>query len=605
MCGIAGYIGTEPNAAKFLLDALKKLEYRGYDSAGMALLCPNLEIIKVDSRVDALAEKVKLKKLTASVGIAHTRWATHGKPSINNAHPHVSNNRFAIVHNGIIENFQSLKAELIKENYVFNSETDSEVIAHLIHFHFNKTNDLVTAFNACLAQLEGAFAVAVCDQENPNQLIVSRKASPLIIGSTQCANLIASDLLALSGIADKVAYLEDGDVAVLKRDEVVILNQLGEMVVREFEQVTISANVHDKNGYDHYMLKEIHEQEVTVQDTYRGCFDDKGIVEDCFGRFLPSVLDKIEVIQIIACGTSYHAGLIAKSWIEAICGKLCLVDIASEFRYRTIVLPQNTLVVAISQSGETADTLSALEFAKSQHVLGTMAICNVPTSTLVRETDGSFLTKAGPEIGVASTKAFSTQLVALYLLAVYLQRHLPRELVQSLLTDLKSLPNLVKKVFELEPQVKKIAQSLQSAQSALFLGRGLLYPIALEGALKLKEISYIHAEAYPAGELKHGPLALVDENMPVIVVAPDDELVEKLKSNLQEVLARGGQLFVFSERVLLDDERVKHIIIPKVAKSIAPFIYNIPLQLLSYYTALACGEDIDKPRNLAKSVTVE
>ena len=611
MCGIVGAIGQR-NVKEILVEGLKRLEYRGYDSAGLALInCKTLELscIKTVGKVQALEDRLKDDSSDGAIGIAHTRWATHGKPTQENAHPHLSNDRIALIHNGIIENFMPLKETLINDGYTFKTETDTEVIVHLTHRYLTKENlKLFDAVTKTISQLEGAYGLAVIDKEDPKRIIVARSGSPLTIGVGIGENFIASDPAALGQVTDRFIYLEEGDIAEIKAHKYKIYNN-GEKVEREI--IRLNQNLEDtvKGRYRHFMLKEIFEQPDVVRNTLAGKLSKSHVLEEAFGVDAKAIFDKTERVQIVACGTSYHAGMIAKFWFENIARMSCSVDIASEYRYRNMLVPENCLFVTISQSGETADTLAALRFAKTAGYVGCMTICNVANSSIERESDFAVMTVAGREIGVASTKAFTTQLSILTLLCIALARRngLTEEKEAELVKDLHDLPQILSKTLALSDQIKKISLDFSHKRHSLFLGRGVQYPVSKEGALKLKEISYIHAEAYPAGELKHGPLALVDDDMPVIAVAPNDELLEKLKSNLQEVSARGGQLYVFAdaESGFSNDESTTVVNVPHCSDFLSPIVYTVPLQLLSYHVAVIKGTDIDQPRNLAKSVTVE
>jgi len=611
MCGIVGAVGQR-NVTGILVEGLKRLEYRGYDSAGLALINrkdKDLSYVKTVGKVQALEDKLKESPLDGATGIAHTRWATHGKPTQENAHPHISHDRIALIHNGIIENYLTLKEELIKKNYEFKTETDTEVIVHLIHMFLTEEDmKLFEAVNRTISLLDGAYGLAVIDKEDPKRIIVARSGSPLIIGVGIGENFIASDPAALGQVTDRFIYLEEGDVADIKAGRVKIYNG-GEKVSRK--TVRLNQNLEDtvKGEYRHFMLKEIYEQPAVVRNTLAGKLSKSHVLEEAFGVNAKGIFDKTRSVQIVACGTSYHAGMIAKFWFENIARMPCSVDIASEYRYRNMLVPKDCLFVSISQSGETADTLAALRYAKESGYVGCMTICNVANSSIERESDFSILTLAGREIGVASTKAFTTQLSILTLLCIVLARRngLTEANEQELAHDLHELPEILQDTLKLDEQIKAISLDFADKRHALFLGRGVQYPVSKEGALKLKEISYIHAEAYPAGELKHGPLALVDDQMPVIAVAPNDELLEKLKSNLQEVSARGGQLYVFAdaESGFVNEDGTDVINVPHCSDFLAPLVYTIPLQLLSYHVAVIKGTDIDQPRNLAKSVTVE
>lgn len=608
MCGIVGAI-AQRNITPILLEGLRRLEYRGYDSAGVAVMTAARQIqrVRATGKVAELEEALRTDPATGAMGIAHTRWATHGKPAERNAHPHVSDG-LAIVHNGIIENHSALRSRLSDMGYMFTSETDTEVVAHLIAAHYRQSGSVLTAFRAALKELHGAYALALVHEDEPDTLYCARMGSPLVIGVGCEEHYLASDPLALLQVTDRFRYLEEGDHAQLTCDGCSIWDareQIVERPVQQYEHVTLSM---DKGEYRHYMLKEIFEQPQAIADTLTGTLGDNHVLTAILGPDAESRLADVRHIHIVACGTSFHAGLVARYWIESQVGLPCQVEVASEYRYRTVAVPDNTLLITISQSGETADTLAALRFARNEGYLATLAICNVAGSSLVREADWRLLTHAGPEIGVASTKAFTTQLVALlWLTTALLQvRGKAPEQVARNVSALRSLPGVIGEALTLEPAITRLAERFANKHHALFLGRGPHYPIAMEGALKLKEISYIHAEAYAAGELKHGPLALVDEDMPVVSVAPSDSLLEKLKSNLEEVRARGGQLITFAcESIEQAGDQQDTIALPQVDEVISPVLYTIPLQLLSYHVALVKGTDVDKPRNLAKSVTVE
>lgn len=608
MCGIVGAI-AQRNVTNILLEGLRRLEYRGYDSAGVAIAtATELAIRKEVGKVSNLEQALASKPAEGLIGIAHTRWATHGKPNQLNAHPHRSDN-IALVHNGIIENHAELKKELIEKNYTFASDTDTEVIAHLIHEHATQGYSLFDAVKKSTQRCEGAYALAVVDVNDPERLIVTREGSPLVIGVGIGENFIASDQLALKQVTDRFIFLEEGDRAEITTDNMTIFDRNNEKVERSIEQLTGDEGIANRGKYRHYMLKEIYEQPNVIQSTLQGRLGKNRVLENSFGVDAKNIFDQIEHVQIVACGTSFHAGSVAKYWLEN-WGKIpCSVEVASEFRYRHVVVPKNSLFVTISQSGETADTLAALRKAKEQGYLASLVICNVPNSSLVRESDLSLMTEAGPEIGVASTKAFTTQLVALQLLTIVLgRRHgLNEEREDEMVEQLHHLPELCKQALKLDKTIEILAEDFADKHHALFLGRGIQYPIAMEGALKLKEISYIHAEAYPAGELKHGPLALVDSEMPVVAVAPNDELIDKLKSNLEEVHARGGELIIFADTDTTFDtsSKFKVIHLPRVPYGLTAIVFTLPLQLLSYHVAVLKGTDVDQPRNLAKSVTVE
>jgi glucosamine--fructose-6-phosphate aminotransferase (isomerizing) len=608
MCGIVTAIATH-NVVPVLLEGLRKLEYRGYDSAGLAVLNHGLHRVRAAGRVAELAALAGERELAAEVGIAHTRWATHGVPSERNAHPHVSAG-LAVVHNGIIENFEEIRSRLQAHGYVFESETDTEAIAHLIHSKLASTPDLVEAVRLATAELVGAYAIGVLSEADPARAVVARHGAPLLLGIADDGMYAASDTAALLQVTRNMIYLEDGDLAELRADGYRIVRPDGAAVERAVHVSSLSADAVELGQYRHYMQKEIFEQPQALANTLEIIAGGGSVSPQLFGAEAPRLLKGVRQVLIIACGTSYHAGLVARYWLEAVAKLPCTVEIASEYRYRDSVPDPDTLVVVISQSGETADTLAALKHARALGMTRTLAICNVPESAIVREAALRFITRAGPEIGVASTKAFTTQLAALALLTLALAKlagRLPEATEGRYLDALRHLPVAVQKVLELEPQIAQWAQRFAAKQHALFLGRGRHWPIAMEGALKLKEISYIHAEAYAAGELKHGPLALVDKDMPVIAVAPHDELLEKLKSNLQEVRARGGELYVFADAgcEIAESEGVHILHMPEHYGMLSPVLHVIPLQLLSYHAALVKGTDVDKPRNLAKSVTVE
>ncbi len=611
MCGIVGAVG-ERNITAILIEGLKRLEYRGYDSAGLAVLTQNGELQRRRriGKVSELEAAVAADPLAGQLGIAHTRWATHGAPTEGNAHPHFSGNEVAVVHNGIIENHEELREELKGLGYVFASQTDTEVIVHLIHYTLKTIPDLADALKAAVKRLHGAYGLALISAKQPDRLVAARSGSPLVIGLGLGENFLASDQLALRQVTDRFMYLEEGDIAEIRRDQVTIWDLDGHKVQRETVQYHEGAEAADKGTYRHFMLKEIHEQPSVVQRTLEGRLGKDNVMVQAFGPQAAELFAKVRNVQIVACGTSYHAGMVARYWLESLAGIPCQVEVASEFRYRKVVVQPDTLFVSISQSGETADTLAALRNAKELGFLGSLAICNVGISSLVRESDLTLLTLAGPEIGVASTKAFTTQLVSLMLLTLALGQvrgTLEAGVEAELVEELRRLPTRLGEALAMDATVEKIAELFADKHHTLFLGRGAQYPVAMEGALKLKEISYIHAEAYPAGELKHGPLALVDNDMPVVTVAPNNELLEKLKSNLQEVRARGGELVVFAdEQAGMTNGEGTHVIkVPHIADALAPILYTIPLQLLSYYVAVLKGTDVDQPRNLAKSVTVE
>ncbi len=608
MCGIVGAV-AQRNVVPILLEGLLRLEYRGYDSAGLVVVNDG-QFVRNRS-TGRVAELARISADTqGTLGIAHTRWATHGIPSERNAHPHTSCDLISVVHNGIIENYELLRTRLKGSGYVFTSDTDTEVIAHLIHSYYVSGTSLLEATKLSLNELMGAYAIGVIAANKPDQLICARRGSPLLMGIGIGENFIASDVSALLPVTNKVIYLEEGDVVEIGRQNYQIFDSTGAAVLRPVQVSEISNESVQLGNYRHYMQKEIHEQPKAIADTLESVHNSLSIVPGIFGAEAAECFTQVDSILILACGTSYHAGLVARYWLEEIAGIQCTVEIASEYRYRTSVPNPDALVVVLSQSGETADTQAALSHAKQLGHTHTLAICNVPESALVRQSKLRFLTRAGPEIGVASTKAFTTQLVALFLLTLVLAKlrgRLTAEQEQQHLHALRHLPAATQKVLDMEPLIAKLAEQFADKHHALFLGRGMHYPIALEGALKLKEISYIHAEAYPAGELKHGPLALVDKEMPVISVAPNDALLEKLKSNLHEVRARGGELYVFADAdTHIHEEDGVHIMqMPEHAGFLSPILHTIPLQLLAYYVALQKGTDVDKPRNLAKSVTVE
>ena len=616
MCGIVGAV-AERNITAVLVEGLKRLEYRGYDSAGVALLNDQGELYRSRrvGKVSELEAALRQEPLAGRLGIAHTRWATHGAPSERNAHPHFSGSELAVVHNGIIENHEELRAQLKGLGYTFSSDTDTEVIVHLLDHTLKSQPDLTAALKLAVKQLHGAYGLAVISAKQPDRLIAARSGSPLVIGLGLGENFLASDQLALRQVTDRFMYLEEGDIAEIQRDSVQIWDASGEPVTRESVQYHEGAEAADKGEYRHFMLKEIHEQPKVVQRTLEGRLGTDHVLVQAFGPQAAELFGKVKNVQIVACGTSYHAGMVARYWLEGLAGIPCQIEVASEFRYRKVVVQPDTLFVSISQSGETADTLAALRNAK-EHApgqggyLASLAICNVGISSLVRESDLTLLTQAGPEIGVASTKAFTTQLVALMLLTLSLGQvrgTLDKTLEAELVEELRRLPTRLGEALAMDSVVEKVSELFAEKHHSLFLGRGAQYPVAMEGALKLKEISYIHAEAYPAGELKHGPLALVDSDMPVVTVAPNNELLEKLKSNLQEVRARGGELLVFAdEQAGMSNGEGTHVVnMPHIHDALAPILYTIPLQLLSYYVAVLKGTDLDQPRNLAKSVTVE
>jgi len=610
MCGIVGAV-AERNVAPILMEGLRRLEYRGYDSAGLAVLEGGaLKRLRRVGKVQGLTDALDEAPLRGHLGIAHTRWATHGIPSEANAHPHTSGGDIAVVHNGIIENHASLRADLESAGFEFTSETDSEVVAHRVRYHLADATDLLTAVRRTVKELEGAFALVVMYRGDADSLIVARAGCPVVLGLGIDENFVASDVAALLPVTRRFQFLEEGDVAVVRRDDVQIFDAGGDAAERPVRDSELRADAVERGRFRHYMEKEIHEQPEAIANTLEERIVGGLIPDAIFGPSARDILASTRGVHIVACGTSYHAGLISRYQLEEVASLPCMAEIASEYRYRTPAIPENTLFVAISQSGETADTLAALRAAKSLGYLATLAICNVPESSLVRESDLVLMTRAGPEIGVASTKAFTTQLVALAMLTIVLARHqgVDAETQRDLVGQLTALPGLVTETLTLDGAMAEFAEAFADKHHALFLGRGALNPVAAEGALKLKEISYLHAEAYPAGELKHGPLALVDDDMPVVTVAPNDELLDKLKSNLQEVRARGGQLFVFADAAveLSDSEGVRVLRMPVHARPMqAPVLYTVPLQLLAYHVALLKGTDVDQPRNLAKSVTVE
>ncbi|MBQ4859456.1 glutamine--fructose-6-phosphate transaminase (isomerizing) [Pseudoalteromonas sp. MMG007] len=606
MCGIVGAVAERP-VNRILVEGLKRLEYRGYDSAGVALLeGSTLNTVKAVGKVVNVEAALEKAGVSGHTGIAHTRWATHGSVTEENAHPHVSNNQLALVHNGIIENHASLRASLKEEGYEFLSETDTEVMVHLIHKLRKQHTTLLASVQAAVKQFEGAFGTVVFDKANDNEIIVARSGSPLVIGLGLGENFIASDQLALLPVTRSFIFLEEGDVARITRDTVEIFDENGDAVEREVIESNITQDASGKGDYRHYMLKEIYEQPLAVRNTLKGRLNDDRVAIDAFGDSAQQIFKDVKHVQIIACGTSYHSGMVARYWLEQFAGVSCNVEIASEFRYRQSYVHENSLLVTISQSGETADTLAALRLAKEQGYMASMTICNVPGSSLVRESDLAFMTKAGAEIGVASTKAFTTQLVGLLMLTASIAQE--KQLDQSAIVNaIKVLPAKLEETLLLADGIADLAEEFADKHHSLFLGRGSQYPIAMEGALKLKEISYIHAEAYAAGELKHGPLALIDADMPIIVVAPNNELLEKLKSNVEEVRARGGIIYVFADKDshFESDDTMRVINVNHTDDIIAPIVYTLPLQLLSYYVAVIKGTDVDQPRNLAKSVTVE
>ncbi|ADZ89904.1 glutamine--fructose-6-phosphate transaminase (isomerizing) [Marinomonas mediterranea] len=609
MCGIVGAI-AQRNVAKILLEGLSRLEYRGYDSSGVAI---NNEVgvraHRAVGKVQALKNKFEATPLDGKIGIAHTRWATHGKPTENNAHPHFSGDDLAIVHNGIIENHEKLRTRLKEQGYVFKSETDTEVIVHLIHYELRDESDFLLAVKNALKYLEGAFAIAVTLNDQNHRLVAARKGSPLVVGVGIEENFVASDQLALLHVTDQFVFLEEGDVVEVTRDGVTIFDSKDVIQERPVHVFNHNVDATDKGEFRHYMMKEIYEQPKVIAACLEGRISDNKVLTDCFGVD-SSFLKSVENVHIIACGTSYHAGMVAKYWIEDLANLPCTVEVASEYRYRKVAVPKDTLFLTLSQSGETADTLAALRKAKELGYLTSLAICNVPSSTLVRESALTLLTNAGAEIGVASTKAFTTQLTALLITSIAIaseKEALSAIKEAELVNSMRSLPAHIDEALKQDVAIKKVSDRFANKHNALFLGRGPMFPIALEGSLKLKEISYIHAEAYPAGELKHGPLALVDEDMPIITMVPHNSMLDKLKSNLQEVAARGGELYVFADKdaELQNTEGVIFTEVPKVDEILEPIVHTIPLQLLSYHVAVVKGTDVDQPRNLAKSVTVE
>jgi glucosamine--fructose-6-phosphate aminotransferase (isomerizing) len=608
MCGIVGAV-AQRDVVPVLLEGLRRLEYRGYDSAGIAILTPDRGLQRVRSvgKVSELAARLHSSPLDGVLGIAHTRWATHGIPSERNAHPHVSGESVAVVHNGIIENHAELRAELTAAGYSFTSETDTEVIAHLLAHLLVSESDLLAAVRQAISRLVGAYALAVLSPDHPDRLVVARAGSPLVIGVGVGEHFIASDVFALLPVTQRFMFLEEGDLAEITREQVRVFDAQGAEVGRPVQTSAISAAKADKGPYRHFMEKEIFEQPAVIAETLEGRIYKGRLLEESFGHEAKALFDQARAVHVIACGTSYHAGLVARYWLEE-AGIPCQVEVASEYRYRRVVVPDDCLFVTISQSGETADTLAALRAAKGMGYIGSLVVCNVPESSLVRESDVALMTRAGPEIGVASTKAFTTQLVALRLLTLALARRrgMDAEQERVRVEELEALPRQVEVVLQLNDAIEAMAASFGDKQHALFLGRGTFYPIAMEGALKLKEISYIHAEAYPAGELKHGPLALVDAEMPVVCALPDDPLLDKVLSNLQEVRARGGELFLFSDhKVRIELDHFQNLTLADICPGTAPIVYSVPLQLLAYHAAVLKGTDVDQPRNLAKSVTVE
>ena len=610
MCGIVGGIAKR-EVGEILLEGLRRLEYRGYDSAGLAVLTDagTIERCRRMGKVKELEDGLEANPFNGNTGIAHTRWATHGVPSEANSHPHMSGERLVIVHNGIIENHEALRHELQSAGYEFSSQTDTEVIVHLIHQNLQKTSSLTDAVKETIKRLDGAYALGVISADHPGILVAARQGSPLVIGVGSGEHFIASDQLALLQVTDRFIFLNEGDVAELATDHLHVWDKDNSEVVHDVNVFTHKLGTADKGEYRHYMMKEIYEQPNVVRNCLEGRISETRLLEQAFGVKAKEVFDKTKAVQIIACGTSYHSGLVAKYWIESLVGIPCQIEVASEYRYRKTVALPDSLFITISQSGETADTLAALRKAKELGFTASLSICNVPGSSLVRESDLAIMTNAGPEIGVASTKAFTSQLVALMMLTIALgRRHgLVDQVEEEIVKDLAKLPALIEKALTMDADIEIMAQAFAEKHNSLFLGRGAMYPIAMEGALKLKEISYIHAEAYPAGELKHGPLALVDKDMPIVTVAPHNELLDKLKSNLEEVRARGGELFVFADEKanVTPADGLTVLSMPSVSDLMEPILYIIPLQLLSYHVAVLKGTDVDQPRNLAKSVTVE
>lgn len=610
MCGIVGAV-AQRYVAPILLEGLKRLEYRGYDSAGMATINAGgaIERIRALGKVKFLEEELDKDPLNAGLGIAHTRWATHGEPSTRNAHPHVCRDTVALVHNGIIENHAQLRERQLADGHEFTSETDTEVVVNLVYDKLSSGLSLIDAVTATTKELDGAYALGVVTVSEPDRLVAARRGSPLVIGLGIGENFIASDVFALLPVTQRFIFLEDGDIADITRETITIYDEHGRVVERPETVSELSPDAAEKSGYRHFMLKEIFDQPRAIAETLEGRIQSGEVPDSIFGPNGKEILDSVEAVTIVACGTSFHAGMVARYWLEGLAGVPCTVEVASEFRYRKPVVRSGTLFVTISQSGETADTLAALREAKRSGFAHSLAVCNVPESSLTRESELVLMTRAGPEIGVASTKAFTTQLVALMLLTVALgRRHgMTPEMVSTLVAQLESLPGKVNTALDLNDAIAKLAERFVNKHHMLYLGRGSMYPVAMEGALKLKEISYIHAEAYPAGELKHGPLALVDEDMPVLSVAPNNELLEKLKSNLEEVRARGGELYVFADSTVdvAANPDIHVLDVAPVEDPIAPIVYTVPLQLFSYHVAVLKGADVDQPRNLAKSVTVE
>ncbi len=610
MCGILGGIAKR-EVNEILIEGLRRLEYRGYDSAGLAVLSDagKIERCRRTGKVIELENGIKENPFAGNLGIAHTRWATHGKPSQENAHPHMSGERLVIVHNGIIENHEQLRHELQNEGYEFKSQTDTEVIVHLLHKNLQKTSSLTDAVKETIQSLEGAYALGAISADHPGVLVAARHGSPLVIGVGSGEHFIASDQLALLQVTDRFIFLNEGDVAELTTDHVHVWDKDNSEVVHDVAVFEHKMGTADKGEYRHYMMKEIFEQPDVIRNCLEGRISNNRLLEQAFGIKAKEIFDQTKAVQIIACGTSYHSGLVAKYWIESLVGIPCQIEVASEYRYRKTVALPNSLFITISQSGETADTLAALRKAKEIGFTASLSICNVPGSSLVRESDLAIMTNAGPEIGVASTKAFTSQLAVLMLLTIALGRRngMVQQVEEEIIAELLTVPELIEKTLLLDDEIKSMANAFAEKNHSLFLGRGAMYPIAMEGALKLKEISYIHAEAYPAGELKHGPLALVDKDMPIVTVAPHNDMLDKLKSNLEEVRARGGELFVFADRRanVVSGEGLQVLKLPIISELIEPIMYIIPLQLFSYHVAILKGTDVDQPRNLAKSVTVE
>jgi glutamine---fructose-6-phosphate transaminase (isomerizing) len=608
MCGIVGAI-AERDTVEIMLEGLRRLEYRGYDSAGIATVVDKrIARVRVQGKIAMLQEEIAKQQISGTVGVGHTRWATHGAPSERNAHPHVSGDRIVLVHNGIIENHETLRETLSEQGFVFSSQTDTEVIAHQIEHYSRLGESVFSAVQKAVRHMKGAYGLGVVSADEPERLIAARMGSPLVIGIGIGEHFIASDVSALLPVTRQFIFLEDGDIANITRTTLEIYDGDGNLVERPVHESSLSADSLEKGEYRHFMEKEIFEQPKAISETLEGRISQNSVLDGIFGSKAAEIFPKIERVQIIACGTSYHAGMVAKYWFEDILSMPCNVDIASEYRYRNTVVENNTLFVSISQSGETADTIAAIK--KIKHSNPTLTICNVAESSLTRESDIEFLTHAGPEIGVASTKAFTTQLVSLLLMIVAIgkaQARLPVEVEDEIVQELRELPNRMNRALALNGEIEALSAMFADKQHALFLGRGIMYPIAMEGSLKLKEVSYIHAESYPAGELKHGPLALIDDKMPVIAVAPDDRLLDKLLSNLEEVRSRSGELFVFSDHqtVYHKNEQVQSILISEKSRFTAPIIFILPFQLLAYHVALVKGTDVDQPRNLAKSVTVE